>query len=255
MKIVVFDLDETLGYFVQFRIFWECLTRQLANNSFSQEHFNKVLNLYPEFLRPNILIILNFLKIKKQSGSCEKVMIYTNNQGPKSWARYLINYLDSELRYKLFDQIICAFKINGKRVEMNRTSQNKSYSDLLECTKVPANTEICFLDDKIFPEMSHDNVYYIYVKPYRHDLKFPEMIQRLKDAKIIPSVLPEPLILNDLNLYNYNYIEKLIPEYDIDKIISKEILTHLRMFFHSRKKNKTFKKRNISNKFNKTFRK
>ena len=30
MKIVVFDLDETLGYFVLFGIFWDCLLRFLV---------------------------------------------------------------------------------------------------------------------------------------------------------------------------------------------------------------------------------
>lgn len=254
MKIVVFDLDETLGYFVEFKIFWECLLRQLNDNLFTQEDFNNVLNLYPEFLRPNIYTILNYLKIKKEAGFCEKVMIYTNNQSPKTWVQYLINYLDSSLNYKLFDQIICAFKVNGKRVEMSRTSQSKTYSDLLKCTKIPANTEICFLDDKIFPDMSHDNVYYIYVKPYRHDLNFLEMIERLNDAKILPLVLSEQLLLHELSLYNYNYVNKLISEYEVDKIISKEILAHLRLFFISRKKNKTFKKR-LANKSNKTFRK
>jgi len=255
MKMVVFDLDETLGYFVEFRIFWECLLRHFGNVFLTQQDFNNVLNLYPEFLRPNIYTILNFLKIKKQVGLCEKVMIYTNNQSPKSWVQYLVNYLDSKLNYNLFDQIICAFKVNGKRIEINRTSNTKTYADLLQCTRVPANTEICFLDDKIFPEMSNDNVYYIYVKPYRHDLNFSEMIKRFNEAKFLNFVLQEQLILNDLCLYDYNYVKKSVTEYDVDKIIGKEIINHLRMFFKKGTKNKTFKKRIIANKFNKTFRK
>ena len=49
MKIVVFDLDETLGYFVEFGIFWDCLNRYLSkfNSVLTQEDFNEILDLYP----------------------------------------------------------------------------------------------------------------------------------------------------------------------------------------------------------------
>ena len=33
MKIVVFDLDETLGYFTEFGIFWDSLTIYLKTNN------------------------------------------------------------------------------------------------------------------------------------------------------------------------------------------------------------------------------
>ena len=62
MKIVIFDLDETLGYFVEFGMFWDCLNKYLIDNSnyeLNQSDFNYIIDLYPEFLRPNILHILN----------------------------------------------------------------------------------------------------------------------------------------------------------------------------------------------------
>ena len=31
MKIVVFDLDETLGYFTEFSIFWDSLAQYIKN--------------------------------------------------------------------------------------------------------------------------------------------------------------------------------------------------------------------------------
>ena len=46
-KIVVFDLDETLGYFVEFGMFWEALINynKYINNSntLSQKQFNHLL--------------------------------------------------------------------------------------------------------------------------------------------------------------------------------------------------------------------
>jgi hypothetical protein len=70
-KIVVFDLDETLGYFMELGMFWDSLTNYIKNNKLQipidQKLFNKILDLYPEFLRPNILGILNrgLIKFKK----------------------------------------------------------------------------------------------------------------------------------------------------------------------------------------------
>ena len=249
MKVVVFDLDETLGYFVEFGIFWGCLSRQLRETSsvkLTQDDFNRILDLYPEFLRPNIYNILNYLKTKKINGSCEKVMIYTNNQGPKSWAHQVIHYFESKLKYNLFDQIVCAFKVNGKRIEPNRTSHEKSHKDLLNCsnTKIPSNAEICFLDDNYFPEMSHDNVYYIYVKPYKHDIDYSDMISRLTNSRILDYGLQEEEdLLKRMLTYNYTCIVKEDAEYEEDKTISKDILSYLRVFFNFHPKTKTSKKK------------
>jgi FMN phosphatase YigB (HAD superfamily) len=165
MKIVVFDLDETLGYFVEFSIFLDCISNYLkrTNNEYqiTQTDFNQILDLYPEFIRPNIVQILSYLKNKKQMRDCKKLMIYTNNQGPRTWANQIISFFESKIEYKLIDQIIGAFKINGKRVELCRTSHDKSHNDLIRCTKIPRNTEICFIDDVYHQEMVNKNIYYI----------------------------------------------------------------------------------------------
>ena len=125
-KIVVFDLDETLGYYVEFGMFWDAfknfVKKQNLVININQVLFNTILDLYPEFLRPNILNILNYLKQKKHTNHCHKLMIYTNNQGPDEWAQQIQSYFETKLNYKLFDQIIKAFKIRGKQVEICRTS-------------------------------------------------------------------------------------------------------------------------------------
>ena len=63
-KIVVFDVDETLGYFVEFGIFWDALLQYKPAHKLDQHEFNTILDLYPEFIRPNILSILSYLKHK-----------------------------------------------------------------------------------------------------------------------------------------------------------------------------------------------
>jgi len=146
-KIVVFDLDETLGYFTEFGIFCDCLNYYFKNDKYSDIHFNELLDLFPEFIRPKIFSILKYLKLKKEENKCYKVMIYTNNQGHKNWALNIKKYFDTKIDYKLFDQIIAAFKVRGKPVELGRTSHDKTIDDFINCTKLPTDIEICFIDD------------------------------------------------------------------------------------------------------------
>jgi hypothetical protein len=264
MKIVVFDLDETLGYFVEYGIFWDCLNNYLLKENYelTQNDFNETLDLFPEFLRPNIIEILNYLKNKKQSKCCHKMMIYTNNQGPKKWAQQIIAYFESKINYKLFDQIIAAFKVNGEKIEIHRTSHDKKHSDLIRCSKIPIDTEICFLDDNYHPEMANKNVYYIIIKPYIHDLRFETMVMRFLNSNLGKMIIKEDethkfmiSMMREFKRYNFLIKNKDENENEVDKILSKEILSHLQEFFNKSLKNKSKynrTKKTNGNKRNKT---
>ena len=257
-KIVVFDLDETLGYFVEFGMFWDALQNFIKQQKISvkvdQLLFNKVLDLYPEFLRPNIINILNYLKQKKKTKTCNKLMIYTNNQGPDEWAQQIQSYFETKIKYNLFDQIIKAFKIKGKQVELCRTSHTKKHTDLIRCTKIPENTDICFLDDAYHDGMVNDRVYYVNLKPYIHDLPFEQMIERFIKSEII--IIPVQNLTDELTdnfktnmlqfmkQYKHAYVEKTIEDQNIDKILSKKILQHIQIFFNKKSQNNTMRKLN-----------
>lgn len=264
-KIVVFDMDETLGYFTELGMFWDALKEYMnykkIKRSVDQKLFNEVLDLYPEFLRPNIIGILNYLKKKKQKNDCDKLMIYTNNQGPVEWAKHITEYFNHKVNYNMFDQIIAAFKVRGKRVELCRTTHMKTHSDFLKCTKVPENTQICFLDDVFYPDMKNENIYYINIKPYVFDLEFELMIDRLLKSHIIdvddPTLCRE-YILTFLKKYHYNYVGKTVVSKNVDNALSKKILEHLHIFFKMKPKqvtkkslNKTKRNKNIHNKTHK----
>jgi hypothetical protein len=258
MKIVIFDLDETLGYFVEFGIFWDCLNKYVSENMNSGliiPDFNATLDLFPEFIRPNIIPILNYLKHKKQNKCCNKLLIYTNNQGIDLWAEKIISYFEEKIKSKLFDQIISAFKVNGKRLEICRTTHDKTFHDLIKCSKIPVNAEICYMDDTYFPEMSNKNVYYIHVKPYVHDLSFEEMIKRFEKSKYGSKFDKNDFsntMMKLMNNYQFTFIQKTKEETELDKVVSKEIMIHLQYFFnHSISKNKKTKYKRNKN-FNKT---
>ena len=254
MKIVVFDLDETLGYFTGYGIFWDCLNNfvKIKNkNKLTHSDFTAVLDLFPEFIRPNMINILTYLKNKKLSNCCNKIIIYTNNQGPLEWCSHIKTYFENKINYNLIDQIIGAFKINGKQVENCRTTHKKTHNDFIKCSKVPVNTEICFIDDYFFPEMANDNIYYINVKPYYYDLSFPYMLKMLKESEIGEKIIEdEPdfdeIMLHEFKKYKHQFIEKDLKEHEIDKILGKQIIYHLDTFFNNNsdknKNNKSVKR-------------
>lgn len=255
-KIVVFDLDETLGYFVEFGMFWDSLKHYYKNNEskfesklvFDQTLFNKVLDLYPEFTRPNIINILNYLKKKKQDQHCHKLMIYTNNQGPPEWAHHIKSYFEDKIKFSLFDQIIGAFKVHGKQVEMSRTTHMKTHKDFISCTKIPETTQICFIDDVFHPGMTNDNIYYIHIKPYTYDLPFETIIERFCNAGLISVEDPTSMkvgVNSGMKRYAYTYVEKQHLEHKIDAMLSKKILHHLHTFFNKKINNIS---RRVSNK-------
>jgi hypothetical protein len=255
IKIVVFDLDETLGYFIEFAIFWECLKtyvkKENPNYYFDQENFDETFDLFPEFVRPNIIDVLLYLKQKKQVKACDSVLIYTNNQATKEWAACIKNFFEKKINYNLFDQIIGAFKINGKKYELCRTSHEKTIHDLLKCSKLPANTEVCFLDDTLYPEMTGKNIYYIKVNPYIYNIPFKEMFQRFLKSDLSKKIILnafefENEMLKHMQQYGYQYVEKSESEYEIDKIVTKKTMHHLEIFFKSNWKNQKAKKNHTS---------
>jgi len=234
LKIVVFDLDETLGYFSEFGLFWNAL-ETFFERKLTQRDFNETLDLYPEFIRPDILTILTFLKKKKELCVCNHLMIYTNNQGPKEWAVFIKNYFETKMNAVIFDRIIAAFKINGERIEFERTTHSKTHQDFIKCTKVPKNSQICFLDDVYHPDMKNDNVYYINVKPYIHNLSSATLVNRYIAKNNTPDTFAKKvsayLLQGELHTTPKNP-----DEYEIDKIITKQILHHIQLFFSQTKK-------------------
>ena len=99
---------------------------------------------------------------------------------------------------------------------------------------------------KLACSMNYENVYYINVKPYYHDIPFEEMISRFVSSDIGKRVIKddnfETNIMDFLKLYKYNCTKKDHKEYEVDKIVGKHIIIHLQTFFDDRpKKNRTMK--------------
>ena len=88
-KIVVFDLDETLGYFTEFGIFCDCLNEYFKNEDYSDTHFNELLDLYPEFIRPKMINALQYLKSKNSSKKKRATNLHSLSQSSSTLRKQL----------------------------------------------------------------------------------------------------------------------------------------------------------------------
>jgi hypothetical protein len=179
MKHFVFDLDETIGSFRELHGLWN-------PPSGGVQTLIALLRLFPEFLRPGILPILQYLHQKKQQQCFGKFYIYTNNQCGRTWTESLIQAIEVIAETpKLVDHIICAFKIDNVIVESRRTSHWKTWKDLVRCTMLPSKAMICFIDDTYFPKMNRDRVFYLQPRPYENTLSLSQIAHRLMTTSVV----------------------------------------------------------------------
>lgn len=234
-KVVVLDLDETLGSFADLYIIWCGIQHAWP----SCNYFEELLEAYPEFLRYGILTILEYLYQKKRKKECYKLFIYTNNQCSSSWVHMITNYLEKKViplekrhKHKLFDKIICAFKINNKTIEPGRTGHSKKIDDFLRCSLVSESADICFIDDAHYPAMKGAKVYYICPRPYVHALSTQTIITRLLSLKWMKrGLLTTKHFWKDwFYINNKKYVRHGKSDIEMDLQISQKIIYHLQEF-------------------------
>jgi hypothetical protein len=209
----------------------------------TQNDFIAIIELYPEFIRPNIVSILNYIKNKKNNKECDKVLIYTNNRGSKEWVNYIKGYFEYKLKSTLFDNIIYTSKTTDSRENATKTKiekHDKNITEIIKYTQLPKDIKICFLDNTYYPNMNSTNVYYIKLNSYIHKLSYETMIGRFMNAKLELYHLLDKFsnkqnfiefMIKNMNNFKFTYIGKTKTEYEIDKTITKEIMLYLQLFF------------------------
>ena len=247
-SVIVFDLDETLGYFSEFSMIWNYLLMKKAKTQVQlnlQLCFNDIFDQFPELLRPLIIDILKSLNRKKKAFNFE-IMLYTNNNGKNKWVQYITAYLEYKINQQhhidssLFFKVVYSFKINGKSVNLKQTTRNKTLNDFLISTSLPKTTQICFIDDTYYSSMNTQNVFYINVDPYIHNMPPIQVINRLKQSNMftkhfIHINLKEMYLFlaNSLVLENRDY--KLVDDKkELNIVISKTLWKYLNQFLMER---------------------
>lgn len=241
-KVIVFDLDETLGSFVDLEILW-----RKVHEFDPSIKFHQVLDIYPEFLRYGILYILDFLYQMKKNGQCDNIYIYTNNQCSPLWVKQITQYFNYKIQCpdELFDKIVYAFKVNHRPVELWRTTHSKTYEDFIKCTLLPKSTEICFVDNTYFIKMNHKRVYYIKPYSYHHSLSVKDIVDRFVNVYPYPQQKPyiQTLLKEHFmeNGQSYDTMTRYVSNVDIDRLVAQKMLYHIKEFLFLSKKSRTRK--------------
>lgn len=257
-KIITLDLDETIGSFSHLHILWNGIMRFYNKTNLNRESkdtlFFSLFDLYPEFLRYDILHILNYL-CKKQKEKTVQLYLYTNNKCGYNWVEMIVRYLQHKINVsQMFEKTICAFKIGSRIVEPNRTTKDKTLSDFINCTKIGKNTQICFLDDSYHEEMIKDNIYYIQPKAYYHCLKISHILTRYFNSNVFVTIERNTSMCDDnykafmIDWFNFNDADKYILTYsdynlEREKEISRKILYYIKEFLYFIPRIKTSKRR------------
>ena len=83
----------TIGHFEQLSMFLNGL-QLIVDKNISDKYLYKLIDLWPQFLRPGIIDLLESIAKIKKRNKCVKVVIYTNNMGPRSWTLIIKRYLE-----------------------------------------------------------------------------------------------------------------------------------------------------------------
>ena len=133
--IVVFDLDQTIGYFTQFAIFMEGIESYIKRK-LKRDEFYKLLDLYPKIFRPKMMDLFKYLEKMKRSNKWLKIMIYTNNNGPKSWTHDIKNYIEKKLNLELLGGPSGAAHVK----DVNARDTITAHGMCIICTKIAMQT-------------------------------------------------------------------------------------------------------------------
>ena len=86
--------------------------------------------------------------------------------------------------------------------------------------------------------MINDNVYYINIKPYVYDLDFNEIYKRFLKSNIGRNLIEADktdffirFMNKNIKMYHFDIVQKNKDDYNVDGILSKRILHHLKDFF------------------------
>lgn len=235
---VVFDMDKCIGYFTQIALYQdiiEDLSRPLKVN----EYF-ELFDIFPEIFRPGIFNVFKYLSKEKKKKKLQ-IILYTNNNGPPSWATNIRKYIEYKIKRKLFDRTIKGWKYNNKIIEENRSGYAKSWSDLIKCTRLNKNDKVIFFDDRDeHDKMRHKNVDYKVVKPYKIGIHHEDFVDKFMKSK-----LNKKLKVNREALVSECHRSGYRPTLSLMNYSNNDIIKPLREFLKSTKKTR---KRRIKNK-------
>lgn len=162
MKHIIFDLDETIGTFYECSMIYEAFAHTLKKKIKNSDFF-KVIDTFPEFFRPGIFDIFNYLKDIKDI----EINLYTNNPY-KTWVYMIKAYIEEKIGKKIFKHVIYGWKkFDGANADTRRTTNAKTLTEYNRIIDNKKHLKMLFLDDTLHARMICVNMTYLHLKPYK----------------------------------------------------------------------------------------
>ena len=208
-KNIVFDFDETIGYFEQI------IEMIKYTKKTSKEEVFHFLKLFPFVFRTNIFDIFYYIVRLKKEKKINSVILYSNNNNDV-FIGYVLSFIHETLNYTLFDSTI----------SLNQThNKNKNITDLLNYSNgiLNKNSSIFFIDDKEYDDVKNSKncKYYIKCESYKYVYTY-SIIEYIFTMNHISNYIDEKM--------QRPQIKKNKISQSIYEIISKEIINKLRVF-------------------------
>jgi len=184
-KCIIFDLDETLGYFTQIYVLC-CKFTEITSNSLSSTDLFYMFSEFPNIFRPGIFTLLayiNLLKIKYDV----KVVLYTNSLMSITWIQTIIDYINKKInpQTKFFDHYITLDMKCRKNVK-------KSIDEVYNCcSNLSRDYKYFIVDNKKFHSIT-DNVEFKLINTYiytYHNKHMWNWLLRKKQIQNIPGIV------------------------------------------------------------------
>ena len=201
-KNIVFDFDETIGYFEQMIEIIKYTKKTSKMDVF------ELFKLFPLIFRTNLFDIFYYIVRLKKEKKIKSVILYSNNNNDVSIG-YVLSFIHEKLNYTLFDLSISFNQTHNK---------NKNINDLLRCSNGLLNkkSSIFFIDDKEYDDMKSIK-YYIKCESYKYVYSNSFIENQIKYTNETTNEITK---VNEKNKISQS----------IYTIISKEIISKLRLF-------------------------
>ena len=159
-KVIIFDLDETLGDFGDLSLRWA--SDVVEKKSFAQfcSFMNDNIEVYSD-----IVNVLPKIVESRRAGRIEQIVIYTNNCGHASWACAIAGHIGWLHGMRVFDAVVAGYKPELGPTQC-RLGPAKTYQELCKCLGLHENIRMCFIDDQEHEGMRHANVSYVKIAPF-----------------------------------------------------------------------------------------
>ena len=172
-RIILFDMDETLGCFIDINIIAKILHKHI--------HINEVLQIFESTcFRPYFFEMMDLIVKLKDLGELDKVVLYTNNTGGYSWPSKIVKYIHSKVGH-VFDEIIYGSYVNPPfNPDRRRKYVHKDIRDVRDILQTDKNTLFLFFDDNIYENMKDPYMTSIVLTPFRCKILFSDTMKAFR---------------------------------------------------------------------------